>query len=272
MKKKLLVILGAGSSISCNMPSVATLDKQMRAWAEAWAMSNGFPNYFAELWQAVETYYSGVESEQRPPLNFEKIMGEMIALSHWMTPAPWGDTLRQTACGGAPPPHLTFPFPTDYGPTITVSDQLSHLSIELAKHMRALSWTIDPVATSVSMYAALLDGLRDGFDVGIYNLNYDAVALTAWPDAYVGFDTTGAFDTEAVHTRREWGFIYHLHGSVHHSLVSQFGDRIEWKADLCGEFFDGHQGRSTDKRSEGKSFPKTTLVAGGFKPANGRAL
>jgi hypothetical protein len=265
IKKKLLIILGAGSSQSCNMPSVAALDGMMRSWGEVWATAYGFSEYFSVLWQAVETHYRGGTSPPRPPLNFEKILGEMIALSHWMTPPPWGDTLRQTACDGAPPPHLVFPFPTDYGPAVTVRDEVSYLLIKLAKHIRELSRTINRSDASIRKYMALLDGLRDGFDVGIYNLNYHTVALTAWPDAYVGFDAKGAFDPGEVHSRSEWSFIYHIHGSVHHSLVTQFGDRIEWRPDLAGEFFDGHQGLSTDDRSEGKFFPKTTLVAGGFK-------
>jgi hypothetical protein len=68
-----------------------------------------------------------------------------------------------------------------------------------------------------------------------------------------------------VHQRGDWGFIYHLHGSVHHSLTGRFGDHIEWRGNLSGHFEDGHQGSATDERSEGKSFPKTTLIAGGFK-------
>jgi hypothetical protein len=261
MKKKLLVILGAGSSIPCNMPSVATLNGEMRNWGQAWATARGFPDYFAALWHAIETYYRSGKHSLPPSVNFEKVLGEMIAVSHWMTPPPRGDTLRQTACDGAPPPHLTFPSPTDYDPAHTVRCQFSHLSIELAKYIRMLSRSIDRAATSVRKYKALVDGLRGRFDVGVYNLNYDTVALTAWPDAYVGFDA-GAFDARAVHARSEWGFIYHLHGSVRHSLVR---DRIKWRPDLAGEFFDGHPGLSTDVRSEGKSFPKTTLVAGGFK-------
>jgi hypothetical protein len=261
MKKKLLVILGAGSSIPCNMPSVACLDGKMQNWGQAWATAHGSPDYFAALWQDIETYYRSGKHRPPPRVNFEKVLGEMIALSHWMTPPPQGDTLRQTACDGAPPPRLTFPAPMDYGPAVAVRDQFSHLSKKLAKHMRMRSRSIDRAATSVLKYKALFDGLRGRFDVGVYNLNYDAVALTAWPDAYVGFDA-GAFDAAAVHARSEWGFIYHLHGSVHHSLVR---DRIKWWRDLAGEFFDGHPGLSTDVRSEGKSFPKTTLVAGGFK-------
>ena len=58
--------------------------------------------------------------------------------------------------------------------------------------------------------------------------------------------------------------MYHLHGSVHHSLVGVFGNEICWR-DLGEKFIDGHQGQPGDKRTEGRSFPKTTIVAGGFK-------
>jgi hypothetical protein len=104
-----------------------------------------------------------------------------------MTPPPWGDTLRQTACDGTAPPHLTFPSPENYGPAVDVKDQLEYLLIELAGHLRGLCRALDPSTESVRKYAALLDGLRGTFDVGIYNLNYDSVSLTAWPDAYTGF-------------------------------------------------------------------------------------
>lgn len=32
-KKKLLIILGAGSSIDCGMPSVSDIDTKMRIWS-----------------------------------------------------------------------------------------------------------------------------------------------------------------------------------------------------------------------------------------------
>jgi len=75
-----------------------------------------------------------------------------------------------------------------------------------------------------------------------------------------------SFEPGLVHERTTWDFVYHLHGSVHHSLNRRFGDEICWKQNLTeGEFFDAPEGRSSDKRSEGRSFPRTTLIAGGFK-------
>jgi hypothetical protein len=268
MKKKLLVILGAGSSIARGMPSVPALDQYMRQWACDWSALHGFPDYYAALAREIETYYQSGPSGARPLLNFEKVLGEMVALSHWMTPAPWGDTLRQVACSGAQPPNLRFPNlfsdHEPYGPTVMVKEQLQYLLTELARHMRGFCQELDLTSGAAGQYTALFDGLRNSFDIGVYNLNYDTAALSAYPDAYTGFGDDGAFEPNAIHDRQQWGFVYHLHGSVHHSLVGEFGNEICWR-DLGEKFFDGHQGLAGDKRSEGRSFPKTTIIAGGFK-------
>jgi hypothetical protein len=65
--------------------------------------------------------------------------------------------------------------------------------------------------------------------------------------------------------RTEWEFIYHLHGSVHHSLNGPYGPEIIWKNDLTGEFFDGGHPASVYTGADHKSFPRTSLIAGGFK-------
>ena len=57
-KKKLLVILGAGSSVSCGLPSVNQLDQSMGAWSRAWATQHSFPNFYEQLGQAIEAYYN----------------------------------------------------------------------------------------------------------------------------------------------------------------------------------------------------------------------
>jgi hypothetical protein len=102
----------------------------------------------------------------------------------------------------------------------------------------------------------LFGGIRTAFDVGVFNLNYDTALLTAWPEAFAGFGGGDRFDPKAIHRRTEWGFAYHLHGSVHHSLVHPFGDDVLWQDDLSGTFYDGHQGNATDRRSDNRSFPR----------------
>lgn len=269
-KRKLLAILGAGSSIPVGMPSVSDLDHCMKLWSEEWASQIRHPNVFTSLWDIIVAYYQSGNARSGPAVNFEKVLGEMIALAHWMEPAPWGDTLSATACAGMKPPSIPFPMLSEtdrYGATVPIIDQLSNLLARLAKHMRERSRKLDASSNAAHEYKCLLDGLREVFEVGIYNLNYDAAALSAWPDAYTGFGQSGQFEPTNVHKRKEWDFIYHLHGSVHHSFQHQHGGPICWRNDLAKAetFFDDLDGRPTEKRSEGKAFPQTTLIAGGHK-------
>jgi len=103
------MILGAGSSVEQCVPSVSDIDTQMAIWARKWALETGFQDYFGKLRGAISKYYSQADRRYRPDPDFEKVLGEMVALSHWMTPPPWGDTLWQTACRGCDPPDLEFP-------------------------------------------------------------------------------------------------------------------------------------------------------------------
>jgi hypothetical protein len=272
MKKKLLIILGAGSSVEQRVPSVRDIDEQMAGWARKWAVDTGYQDYFGKLWLAVSKYYSTGDRRYRPGPDFEKVLGEMVALSHWMMPAPWGDSLRETACSGCAPPDLAFPVHpfmehAPYNATIAIEDQKDTLLATLARHMRAASLAIDPAAEAAKRYRQLIDGLREPFDIGIYNLNYDTAAINAWPEAYTGFGASGQFEPQAVHRRAEWNFIYHLHGSVHHSLSHEHGGDVRWRNDLSDavHFFDKPVTSANDKRSEGRAFSRGTLIAGGYK-------
>jgi SIR2-like domain len=305
MKKKLLVILGAGSSSALGFPSVQCLDPLMAQWGSEWAKSWETGDHFDELWQSAETYYKRGPTGPRPVLNFERVLGDMVAMAHWMEAPPWGNTLMQAACDGVPPPRMTFRHqslpdtveevtgipvnslgdecdgtesgdeevaPSEgltgkYGAYIELMSEYSFLLGKLARHMRAESEKPDSANTTPKdKYRNLLAGLRERFNVGVYNLNYDTAALDALPGAYTGFGETGSFEPSIVHERREWDFVYHLHGSVHHSLNCRYvGDKIVWRPSLDAEFFDDPEGQWTDKLSEGRRFPRTTLVAGGFK-------
>jgi SIR2-like domain len=263
--KKLLVILGAGSSIPVGMPSVSNLDTKMFAWSGAWSPAPGLENYYRAIWAGVEQYYNVSLDSIKPSPNFEKVLGEMIGLAHWMTPSPLGNALRQLISPTGAPIGMQFR-EGRYAATVDIDDQLTHLLIELAKHMRELCRDGAVVQQAkFTDYKALFDGLRKRFELGVFNLNYDNAALTALPGAFNGFGSNGRFDAAQVHGRADWNFVYHLHGSVHHNLEHPFGNRIDWLADLNGSFFDGHIASSRDMRSDNRLFPKTSLIAGGFK-------
>jgi len=108
--------------------------------------------------------------------------------------------------------------------------------------MRNLCQKLDLGGGATHQYTAVFEGLNREFDLGVYNLNYDTAALQAMPGAYTGFNDKGIFEPTAVHTRRGWGFLYHLHGSVHHSLEGTFGNEIRWKDNLLDGYLDGHEG------------------------------
>jgi hypothetical protein len=102
-----------------------------------------------------------------------------------------------------------------------------------AHHIRSLCVKVDCAGVETLRYRTVINTLRDAFELGVYNLNYDNAALTAWPQAYTGFGDKRIFEPNIVHDRKEkWNFIYHLHGSVHHSLVRRLGSEICWRRDL----------------------------------------
>jgi SIR2-like domain len=276
-KKKLLIILGAGSSLPFGMPSVACLGREMHGWSCNWlnAKDESGPateSCFGKVWDSIERYYQSsnrtLDPKLQPQVNFEKALGDMLALAHWMMPAPYGATLRQIVRNDEASVDLQLPFDTArerYGPAILINAELSYLLSELAKHMRSRCRDFNDKRDDFRSYETFFDALWASFDVGIYNLNYDDLALRAYPDAFTGFGPDGFFDSNAVCSRANWDFIYHLHGSVHHTLASASSGTIKWQRDLQSAFIDDHGGRWTETRSDGRLFQASTLVAGGFK-------
>jgi len=107
-KMKLLVILGAGSSMPCGMPSVADLDTKMKEWCREWreppyiseAVGKVYcrgPGVYNDIWGIIEKYYRNSLNTVgwHRDVNFENVLGEMIALAHWVTPAPLGNPLTR---------------------------------------------------------------------------------------------------------------------------------------------------------------------------------
>ncbi|NQE61394.1 SIR2 family protein [Caulobacter sp. RHG1] len=259
-KPKLLVVLGAGSSLGLGLPKVETLSARMRDWAAEWSRRYGQLNYYQAVEAAAQAYAADGQACPRPAVTFETVLGDMAHLSHWVTPAPLGASLRQLVGADTPP----FPRPAHYGQAHLVQDQLQFLLAALADHIRQGSRRIDPAGPAMAEYRRLIDGLRARFELGVFNLNYDTGALTAWPDADTGF--VGAdFAAARLHAKRRWNFLYHLHGSVHHDLADHASTRLTWRTDLHGAFNDSLQSVLGDERSEGRTFPRSTLIAGGLK-------
>lgn len=268
-KKKLLVILGAGSSVAQGMPSVSAIDGQMAHWANSWAAANpGCDNYYSLLRANALSYYGYAPPGLRRTPNFEKLLNDLIALANWLTPAPYGETLRPFVGAAANPPGIAFGTSVPAVPgheSTTTASQAIHLLSTLANEFRSQSRSLNTTSASFIAYKSLLERFSEDYELGIYNLNYDNVAHNALPHAFTGFDMSGRPSPATIHKREEWDFLYHLHGSVHHTLGLPIPKRIFWQEDLGGAFDDGGIGASPLLVPGDRFFPRTTLIAGGWK-------
>jgi hypothetical protein len=256
------------------MPSLPQLDMKMKEWSTKWSYPLTYPEgsggegIFNSLWRIQEKYAA---RNPRPQLglqvNFERVLGEMNSLAAWVTPSPLGATLREIVRDASVSDSIAWPA-HDNGPYAErnlIVEQQAFLLQQLANHMRGLCAKFEVSHEDFKTYQAIVDALRGEFELGIYNLNYDDLAVRAWPEAFNGFDGK-MFVPNKVGSRSEWNFIYHLHGSVHYSLVTEppFNHGVEWKGDLTGEFVDS---KPLEVNMASGFFPivPTTLIAGGFK-------
>jgi len=267
-KPKLLVILGAGSSIPYGMPSVGDINEQMQGWGRALERGPGAEagcDVFNILWSATEKYYDQNHYCIRP--NYERILGEMTALSSWLSSPPFGTPLTQAIRDSRPIRELDWlqDCSDKHAARKQVLKQHTLLFQKLAEYMRLESKKLDRQSCELTDYKKFFCKLREQFELGIYNLNYDTVARSAWTDAFNGFDCDGEFDPFSVSQRREWGFIYHLHGTVHHCISdTKNNPRVVWKNDLDQTFRDSGI-EKTEMSQDFRSMPLTTMIAGGFK-------
>lgn len=261
-KPKLLVILGAGSSIPCGMPSVSEIDKLMGHWSQE-CTPEPSKDVFNILLQVSKQYFGTNHYSIRP--NYERVLGEMTALASWLSPSPFGNPTIEAINDGAFFGRLEWlrELPDEYAGKKFVLSQQTCLLEKLASYMRNRSKEFNSQSQMFSNYRKFFHKLRDHFELGIYNLNYDTVAITFWPKAYCGFDSYGNFEPLSVSQRKEWEFIYHLHGSVHHCIV-EHPHRIRWQNDLGSEFKD-RPNFAADMAQDFKPVPLTTFITGGFK-------
>ena len=108
----------------------------------------------------------------------------------------------------------------------------------------------------------LMIELSKKFELSVVNLNYDNILYRCMPSKIeIGFDNTGSFDPNLVLNNRNWNFFYHLHGSVHF-----YYDNFEIKfAKKCGlkKVIDSNKaGRSHEESTEGFPILTSPIIVG----------
>ena len=286
-KPKLLVILGAGSSVELGMPSVKEIDRLMMRWAGEYAADKQQTDFYRLVWRNRICNLAGIAKRRQDVAwenivpNYEKCLGDMLSLINAVLPHPIAEPLQHSL--------LSDDFLQKHGLTRTsdtakaIRDQCGHLVERLAAVFRQRCLVFQSggaTAGKHAEYRGLFKTLEQHFDLGVYNLNHDNVALKALtcPDSadyFTGFEE-GRFNPKAVHARTAWRFLYHLHGSVHQSFPARVETEISlrghspilWHSDLAEGKFDVFSTQPIDQSwrdGDGHVILKTTLVAGGWK-------
>jgi hypothetical protein len=93
-KKKLFSFWGLAAQCPAACQASRTLIPKRRRRMPKFLSCLAAPGgkYLNDLWGIVENYYNKRETPSLPlRVNFENVLGEMIALAYWVTPAPLGN-------------------------------------------------------------------------------------------------------------------------------------------------------------------------------------
>jgi hypothetical protein len=268
MKRKLLITIGAGASIDFDLPSVAKIDAILDACAMKISplASNPSSNLYRYCRDTIEAYYAGApKPAMRNWTNFEEILYQLNLLALYL-----GDPSRMRGSNALLRPN-PIPDVLEFGRSRKTvdSDVLRTLTSILVDEI--VDHFIDSCAvvttnkrSELAELASFLTTLRTEFDIGIITLNYDNVFTQAFPSLFTGFDTTGKFQPLSVFTRSQWGFIYHLHGSVHFAMSGTSHDLhgITWAPTPTKGHAVHAFGRNAQSSMEGTAYPISPIVAG----------
>lgn len=267
MKKKLMVVIGAGASIDLGMPSVSDIDSLFAVWAkERFQLANDEDKtLYCYIRDEVNRHYSlNPKQGMRKKTNFEEILYVMLQLS-----AALGDdnySLPMNAFQGL----KKLPKIKAYiGEKLVDGNDLRQLCSILVDNLTTefrdrCKIAKECNAENFQLFESFINQLNSDYDVAFITLNYDNLITQVCPNLFTGFDGEGSFDSASVYDRSDWGLIYHLHGSVHFDMQGEELNQhaIKWNRDLYSSFSQNSFGRNSQDTSEGISMPTSVIVAG----------
>jgi hypothetical protein len=274
-KKKLLVVVGAGASVECGMPSVTGVANILSLAAhERYPLhTDGSTNLYRYFETALAAdWESKVAKHLEKTPNFEDVLYAIFALAAAF-PAGQFTSALGAFITPKPLPEVSW-FGGATRKTIN-SDELrefGHFLVDgLLDNFRNRCRTVasekpDELAKIRTLFASL----GDAFEIAIITLNYDDIAYRSAPGLETGFDASGRFFPERLTGRSTWPCLLHLHGSVHFDMRDDYADflgfgglhDIHWAEDLDGPLRQNAVGRSSFHSIEGPDFPTSSIVAG----------
>lgn len=258
--KKLLVVLGAGASLELGMPSVKMIDQLLDKWSQLYfPLISGKKSWDDNLYRWVKENFKSPSGDNP---NFENILYTIQSLScfdqknkrkviHQSDFTTIKDSPEIRAFHG----YETIAETRDFFLLNAV------LNSELLDYFRKKCENLEAEQKDeLARIREFFDYLRSDYELGLINLNYDNVALSALPELKTGFDhNTGKFDMNNFY-QKEWNFCYHIHGCVHFAMLDN--EEISWNSDLTSNFGLGAKNRRSFTTPEGTKHPFSTIITG----------
>lgn len=184
MKKKLLLVTGAGASIDFGFPSVADIDELLTKYAASTCNCPCFSDPYTYLKSC--TGYK----HDNTPFNYEELLYLMERIEN-----------SQTECNDDVTRKL-FPLSPSFC-RVSLSSYRNLRSIlidKLLDYMRTRSqaWRNDPqLFNKFQKFQHFLYSIQKDYDISFVTTNYDNILTEIFPDYNTGFDENGVFSTSA---------------------------------------------------------------------------
>jgi SIR2-like domain len=262
VKRKLIIVAGAGSSIDFGMLQVEEVNSFFLKSAQQYFLlaNDHNKNLYGYIYDEVERQLScNTMLGQRRKPKFEDILYVIYTLAGLHSAqAPLGAFIGIRR----------FPDVVYIGQLKRVDEHmLSHLGQHLVDSLLdALRKQCQEPASHFAELKNLLAALAEEFDVALVTTNYDDLLYRAFPQGIeTGFDlgNNGVFCQDRILRRATWPCILHLHGSVHFDMDHRRDDfhAIHWREDLT-RFHQNSFGRNPQYSVEGNVFPTSSIIAG----------
>jgi len=269
--KKLLIITGAGASLEFGMPSVKDIDKLLEEWALSILPLKGDNQKSLYSWVKEKlTIYVSQNSNNRLDniINFENLLYTIQNLYSISKDEHWKHFNNRLK------PFIEL---LDFPEVISFKKEKkadssdfhflhSYLIDKLLEHFRVKckSLLVDK-KVEIELLKSFFNSLKEEYEIGFINLNYDNVILSTLSDLSTGFDKiSGEFSRDELYDHN-WNFCYHLHGSVFFDMKGGKDTemhKILWNNDLTSQFSQNSSGRSGNYTSEGLDHLNSNIIAG----------
>jgi hypothetical protein len=270
--RKLLIIIGAGASQEFGMPSVIKIDEFLKEIAqnEMQLIDEPDKNLYSWVHEMLRNYrLQNIRNRIDETTNFESVLFTIQYISSLLTDREWQNFNNLIS------PFINlidFPKISRFKKIQSASgSDFSYLhSFLVDKLLSSIRIKCKDLSTTrhneLNLLADFFSVLKKDFNLGVINLNYDNVILSALPDLNTGFDLfSGEFSREKLYNSSAWNFCYHIHGSVHFDMKGGKDTemhKIFWNSDLSSRFSQNSSGRNSIYTSEGIHHLNSSIITG----------